>query len=275
MAQKELFAEKHLTKLNIEGNTYFRVYHHLAGMITGVSVFAHEQDPDDKKGVFLTELYLDDAPEKLRKKIISNEYAVEVLDEDKDLIANAFETKMNYLKSIADKKITVGLKRRLMEFIEVGGHYFGYVYEEGMPYTKFYQLNIDPVEQEVYVQAIPPEMLPALVEALSVKILSKTYTLTIQVGEGVYARISKVNKKTAVVTVVAATESDSMETSLKVMMGFLLKRGRNKEWSATVIKEKDQKWVNKEMEMSFEAVYQDLLVKVYAVHGEATLDVYK
>ena len=127
MTKKELYSERQITKLEIEDVTYFRVIHSISGMVTNVTVFSLTKDPEIDNEVLITELSYEDTPDDLKAKLLSKQYEVDVLEEDKELITQAFETKREYFRNIADKKLTIGLKRRMFEFIEVGGHFFAYV----------------------------------------------------------------------------------------------------------------------------------------------------
>lgn len=261
----DYLAMKQINKLQIDETVYYRVLHHLADMITGVSIFQLETNKLEKE-VYLTELAIEQVPEELRNALFSRDYLVDVTNFDKDLILEAFRTKLKVVKMIAEEQLNVGLKRKLLELIEVGGHYFGFVYEDGMPYTKFYHLMVDPVKKELYVNGVPPEMLPALFEAISPILLKKNNSLTIQVDNGKYARVSHMDKETALVTVVTAAETASSEKRLQVSMGFMLKEKGGK-WYATVVPEQKRTRIEEEIKKSFEVIYQDLLLKVFEIKG--------
>lgn len=267
MLNKDYFSVKDLAKLDIDGHIFFRVYHHLAGFITSVSVFELRKSEEDEKELLLTELSIEEVSSDIKEKIISNDYLVDVTDDDKSLIVEAFHSKMEFIRNIAEKHLNVGLKRKMMEFLEVGGHYFGFVYEDRMPFPKLYHFNVDPIKEELYVDGVPPQMLPALFEFISPKVLKNAKFLTIQVDEGVYARVSLIRKRTALVTVVTASETFKGEAQLRVSMGFTLTQRKSGEWLATIVKEEERKQVEKEMEKNFEAIYQELLVKVFEITG--------
>lgn len=270
MLNKDFLAVKELSKLRIDGKTYFRIVHHLGKLITNITIF--ELIKDSKSGeLSLTELLMGDVPNSIQQKIMSNEYEVDVKNDDKSLIVEALKTKLLVIKSCVEDHINVSYKRRLMQLIEVGGHYFGFVFEDGMPYTKLYHMHMDTVKDELFVSDVPPEMLPALFEALSPTILGGASDLTIQVGEGVYARISTVDRETALVTVVVATENDNGESQLKLLSGFTLLRLTESEWVATVVPDGAVERIKGEMKESFEIIYRELLLKVFEVNPEEAL----
>lgn len=268
---KNYLSMKDITKLKVKDRVFYRVIHHLAGMITEVTVFQLEKDNKNKE-VMLTEITIQDVSEEEQREIMSDRNAVKVNEYDKELVVQALQEKLKLLKSIAAEKLNAGIKRRLINFYEVGGQYFGFVYEQGMPYPKFYHLIIDAVKRDVYVKGVPPEMLPALFEAISPVVINNQSWFTVQVDDGVYARLSVGDPETAVVTVVVAIDDES-ETKLQTTMGFTLKKIDEQNWFATVIDETEQSKIKKEMEDSFNTLYQELLVKVFEIKGDEALKV--
>lgn len=270
MLDRDLLAVKELSKLKIDGKTYLRIIHHLGNLITNITVYEYTKDPKSKE-LTLTEVFIDDVPDSIKEKILSDDYEVDVTNDDKSLALEALKTKFLVTKSYVEDHINVGYKRRLMQFIEVGGHYFAFVFEDGMPYTKIYHTYMDFVKNELYVGDVPEGMIPALFEALSPLILKGTSDLIIQVGEGVYARISILDKERSLVTVVVATEEENGESQLKLFSGFILLKLAEDKWVATVVSDKEAGEIREEMEKSFEFIYQDLLLKIFEVNPDEAL----
>lgn len=269
MTEKELIAERHISKIEVGEETYLRVFHNLSNLMTGASLFKLEEDKDNTNELYVTEVSIEEIPESVRDKVTSNDYLVEVTDDDKEMIIKVFQAKWEYLQKIAEKNLTVGFKRRLLQFIEVGGHYFGYVYEEGMPYNKLYHLIIDPSNESLDVVGVPPDLLPALIEALSSKILDGLDEFTIQVDDGVYTRVSKVNKNKALVLVLAQGIDDEGNTSMNVSMVFIVKHTKEEGWFVKAIREGEDVGVDKELKKSFEVLCLDLLSRVYEQNPQA------
>lgn len=267
---RDLLAFKELSKLKIDGKIYLRIIHHLGNLITNITVFEFTKNLKSRE-LTLTEVFIDDVPNYIKEKILSDDYKVDVTSDDKSLALEALQTKFLIAKRYVEDCLNVGYKRKLMQFIEVGGHYFAFVFEAGMPYTKIYHTYLDFVKNELYVGDVPKEMLPALFEALSPLILKGTSDLIIQIGEGVYTRISMLDKERILATVVVATEEDDGESKLKLLSGFTLLKLAKDKWVATVVPNNEINEIQEEMKKSFEFVYQDLLLKLFEVNPEETL----
>lgn len=249
-----------IQKIKINDKTYYRVIYLLGKMVTEIIVFELSKNPKDKE-VMLTEVIIDDVPEEERIKILSDDFIINQNKYDVELMLKSLEKRSQIMKEIAEEKINFGMKRKLMKFMEVAGHYFGFIYEEGMPYPKFYHLLINAITKEVYVNGVPPEILPALFELIAPRLFSSSSDLTVQIHEGTYARISKIKNDTAIITVVVAYETKE-ESKLELSMGFLLKEFDGN-WFACYIQEKDQPEIEKAMKESFDFLFQDLSMKLF------------
>jgi len=271
MNEQQLLATKEITKIKFRDRTFYRIFHTLGGILTEMTVFELEKNEQERM-VSLTEITVEEVPKEIAEAVISEHYAVKMNEYDKELIVEALNTRFKVMKSFAEEKLNLGLKRKLLEFVEVGGHYYGYVYEEGMPYTKFYRLIMDLSNHQLYVQGIHPMVLPALFEAISDRVLKSTTGITVQVDEGVYTRIMLVNPKIALVTVVVAFEDERGNGKMELKGIFCLKKHRKRGWVAQFLNEEEQKIWDKDIRASFDYVYQELLLKLYTVKGDEALN---
>lgn len=272
MTTKQFLSGKQFNKLKINEEIFYRVIHHLGNLVTEITIFSVKSHENNEFSV--DEVPFSKIPPELREQFISQEHEVDITETDLDLLMAGFEAKRTIIRNIAEEKLNVGLKRQLLAFMEIGGHYFGYVYEEGTPYTKLYHLVVDPIKKELFIDGLRPEFVPAIFEEMSPTILEKTSNLTIQIDDTVYARIARANKDTATVTVIVGhpceIEGKETQAQFSVTMAFLMKKVEEK-WLPVVIDESQKEWVEKEIQKSFETVYQELLLVVFKINGMDTL----
>ncbi|RKO61865.1 hypothetical protein [Caldibacillus debilis] len=266
----ELQSEKRVAKLSVDGRIFYRIYHILGDLLTEVTLFELVKDPEDPKGLALTEIQPDEVPDTLKEKIFTDDCQVFVTKDDKELIATALATKFKFYQEIAKTRINAGFKRKILRFIETGGHYFAFVYEQGAPCTKLYHLFIDPIKKVVTPEGVEKPFLAPLMEALAPILLSNTAAINIQIGEKVYCRLARWEREPAkaVATVVVADRSKEDEPGLRLAGGFYLKSDHRGLWHAATPEEGEKKRLYKEMEKGFDGVYQELLYKVFMATGE-------
>lgn len=264
---KLLQAGKHVSKLSIDKRIFYRIYHVLDEVITEVTVFELSVDPDNPKELSLTEIQPGDVSEELQKKIFFDEHKVLMTQDDKDLITNAMQTKYHFYQEITKKFFEKNAK--VLHFIETGGHYFAFVSEKGAPFAKLFHLYIDPARQKVGVGGVDTIFLASLLEGIADALLSKLKTITIQIGEGVYTKLSLWEKsmKKAVAMVAVADENEKGEAGFRLAGGFYLKKLDDGLWYVTSLNELEKKRFDKEIEKKFDEFYEELSFKFYLATG--------
>lgn len=267
-------SEKRVAKISVDGRIFYRIYHILGDLITEVTLFELREDPEDPKALDLTEIQTDEVPDKLKEKIFSNDFLTLISKDDRDLISTALGTKFKFYKEIANEQINHGFQRKLLRFIETGGHYFAYMFEHGAPYTKLFHLFIEPTRRFVTLGGVEKPFLPSLLEALAPILLANVHAITIQIGEGVYCRLARWEKdpEKAVAAIIVTGQSPDGEPGLRLTGGFFLKSDTQGLWHATTPEDGEKVKLHKEMEKGFEKVYSDLLYKVFLVTGKLPVE---
>lgn len=264
---KLLRAGKHVSKLSIDKRIFYRIYHILDEVITEVTVFELSVDPDNPRELSLTEIQPGEVSEELQEKIFSDEYKVLMTRDDKDLITNAMQTKYRFYQEITRKFFEKNAK--VLQFIETGGHYFAFVSEKGAPFAKLFHLYIDPARQKVGVGGVDTVFLASLLEGIADALLSKLKTITIQIGEGVYTKLSlwENSTKKAVAMVAVAGENENGEEGFRLAGGFYLRKLDDGLWHVTSLNELEKKRFNEEIEKKFDEFYEELSFKFYLATG--------
>lgn len=268
--------QKNIEKLQIGNQHFFRVSHFLGEMMTGISMYKLARTPLTKEDYTLTELTPHDVTKEMLHTLLTNEQNAEIKEEEVDMLTQAFEMKYNYLKSIVEKEINIGTQRRLLQFYEVSGLHFGYVYENNMPYTKLYQMSVDVDKNEVHSGPVPPDFLPALLELLTPIIFHNQESLIIQVDEGTYVRVSKEAPNKGLVVVVVAEEGETKEESImKVVMSYLLESENGINWMTKAFKDGKEEQYIEAIDKSLTYVHNDLILMMYKHQGESALEFYE
>lgn len=270
MTEPIVVATTRVSKLSIQRRVFYRILYFIEDVLTHVTIFEVTEEPENPKELNITEIRPQDIPDDLKSDIFDEKYEVLLTKDDRELVETALKAKRRYYHKLTREKMNVGTKRQLLRFIEVGGHYFGWVYEHNMPYLKLYQLLIEPVEREVMVERVPEFFWQPLVEAMADTIFPRQQQIQLQVGDGVYIHLAKwrESSKKATATIIGTKTDQNGETGLTVIGAFFVVQHKDGSWHVYPPEQAPKKKMETEVKKGFEFVYQDLSLVLFGVTGE-------